>query len=146
MKQLILGIDETEIIKAEEALKIKFPDMLRKAWLTYNVIDLRGGWWVFPIFDVRSPRKTCSNIVYENTTNGWSELQPDNVFAIADNGSGNQLVIKHIDGVAENDVYHWHHETGKLKKWKPGLDAILARAIENRESIEKLYLKYGKKD
>ncbi len=143
MKEPILGISQTEIDKAEAQLAVKLPDKLKEAWLNYNVIELRGGWFVFPIFDSRNPRKTCSHIVYENL-NGWSELQPDNTIAIADNGTGNQLILKVDEGQAKEEVYHWQHDTGKLKLWKPGLDAILKVAIASRNAVETIHKKYSK--
>lgn len=142
MKEPVLGISQAEIDKVEAQLSIKFPDKLKKAWLNYNVIELRGGWFVFPIFDSRNPRKTCSHIVYENR-NGWKELQPENTIAIADNGTGNQLLLKIQGGISEEVVYHWNHESGKLKIWKPGLDSILLSAEKSRLAVEKLFIKYS---
>lgn len=141
MNKPILGILSVEIDKVESQLNIKFPIKLRQAWETYNVIELRGGWFIFPIFDKRNPRKTCSHIVYENL-NGWKELQPENTLAIADNGTGNQLLLKFKDGICDDVVYHWNHETGKLKEWKPGLDSILNSAEKSRKSVENIFKKH----
>lgn len=141
-RQLILGIDKTEIIKAEEKLSIKFPETLKQAWETYNVIELKGGWFVFPIFDQRSPRKTCGNIVYENTSASWRELVPENLLMIAENGTGNFLVVKITDGIASEEVFHWHHETGKLTKWKPTIESILKTAIKSKKSVESLHKQF----
>ena len=144
MKPPILGIQSSEIDKAEAELSVRFPPLLREAWETYNVVELRGGWRVFPIFDKRSPRKTCGSIVYENTRGAWKELQPDDTLAIADNGTGNQLVLKVENGKAGESVYHWNHETGRLRKWQPGIESILKEARRSRISVERLQAKFGK--
>ena len=144
MREPILGIAPEEIAKAEAELQVKFPGFLREAWQSYNVIELRGGWFVFPIFDQRNPRKTASNIVYENTKGRW-EIMPDNLLAIANNGSGNQLVVKVTDGIAGEKVFHWQHDTGSVKTWKPGAESILESARRSRASVQALIQKYGTK-
>ncbi len=145
MKKPVLGVDEKEIEKAEIELGICFPETLRKAWKTYNVIELRGGWFIYPVFDRHNPRKTCSHIVYANTCGRW-DVMPKSLLTIAENGSGNQLVVKVKNNKASETVYHWQHDTGRLKIWKPGIDSILTEAIKSRKQVKDLSQKFlGKK-
>lgn len=139
-----LGSNIKDIEKAESRLQVVFPSELKQAWMTYNVIELRGGWFVHPIFDKSNPRKTCSDIIYANTTGRWEYMDED-LLSIADNGTGNQLVLKLKDGRAENIVYKWHHETEELIHWTPGIDAIIQEAVKSKKQVEELREKYSKK-
>jgi len=138
-KHPALGATEEMIRSAESELGICFPLELRDAWKLYNCNELRGGWRVFPIFDPTNPRKTCGSITYENIKGSWGqEVMSEGLVSIADNGSGNQLVLRVISGQAEATVYHWHHETSKLKLWKPGLASIREVASKSRETVLQL--------
>ncbi len=139
-----LGASEDLICTAESALGVRFPDTLRQAWMTYNCNALRGGWQVFPIFDVRNPRKTASHVVYENTKGKW-EIMSDNLTAIADNGTGNRLVLKVVDGIAGDEVFYWDHETGRLTSWRPGLQSILETAKRSQAKVLNLRKKFQSK-
>jgi hypothetical protein len=142
-KQASLGVTEEMIAAAEAELNIRFPETLRNAWKTYNCVELRGGWRVFPIFDPANPRKTAGSITYENIKGSWGQVvMEQGLVSIADNGTGNQLVLKVSDGLASAETFHWQHDTNGLKVWKPGLDSVLASATRSREDISRLQAKF----
>src|SRR5579859_3202005 len=94
-QQPVLGVTEEMVAAAEADLGFRFPDELREAWKTYNRNEIRGGWRIFPIFDPTNPRKTCNSIIYENLKGIWGkEVMAQGLVSIADNGTGNQLVLK----------------------------------------------------
>ena len=141
-----LGVTEAMIAAAEAELGIRFPDELREAWKIYNCNELSGGWRVFPILDPANPRKTCGSITYENTRGVWGrQVMSEGLVSIADNGTGNQLVLKRASGQAGDQVFRWHHATGKLTPWKPGLAAIKASAAKSREFVRGRIAAFGKR-
>jgi len=117
------------ILAAETELGIRFPEKLKDVWKTNNCNELSGGWRVFPIFDASNPRKTTGSVSYENVKGcRGQEVMEHALVSIADNGTGNQLVLKVVSGLAGDEVFHWQHDTHKLTRWKPGIDSILASA------------------
>jgi len=138
-KQPSLGVTEEMIACAEAELGFRFPEELRDAWKIYNCNEMSGGWRIFPIFDPANPRKTCGSVTYENIKGVWGqEVMSESLVSIADNGTGNQLVLKVAAGQAGAEVFHWHHHTRKLTLWKPGIASIKAVAAKSREAVLKL--------
>lgn len=138
-----LGVTEELIAKAEAELNVRFPDELRETWKVFNCNEMKGGWRIFPVFDPNNPRKTCGSVTYENTKGVWGQLvMTQGLLAIAENGTGNQLVLKVVDGRAGPEIFHWHHETRQLSVWKPGISSIKAEAIKSRENVLRLQEKF----
>ncbi|WP_374605038.1 SMI1/KNR4 family protein [Arenimonas sp.] len=144
IKTVALGATEEGIAEAEAALGFRFAEDLREAWKQYNCIELRGGWRVFPIFDPANPRKTCTSISFENLKGAWGqEVMAEGLVTIADNGTGNQLVLKVDAGQAGDQVFHWHHETHRLSPWKPGLASIRAAAEKARKQVLEIQARFA---
>lgn len=142
--QPALGATEEMIASAEAALGIRLPDALRQAWKLYNCNETSSGWRIFPVFDPANPRKTCGSISYENLKGVWGRLvMKEGLVSIADNGTGNQLVLKVVSGQAGDQVFHWHHETHRISTWKSGLACIAAVAARSRENVLELQRKFG---
>jgi hypothetical protein len=120
-------------------LGVRFPETLKRMWLTYNVVELpRGHWRVFPVFDQENPRKTSNDIAYENTKG--RRLMPDGVLGIAESmsGSGNRLVLRIAGGVAEEPVLLFEYKSGKLSKWKGDLGDFLMEAERSVVQVTRL--------
>jgi hypothetical protein len=134
------------IASAEAELGIRFPDTLREAWKTYNCSEI-SGWRFFPIFDPGNPRKTCCSITYENLKGVWGRnVMAQGLVSLAGNGTGNQLVLKVVSGMAEETVFRWHHATHELTLWKPGLVALKRSAGKSREAVLRLQERFRAKD
>lgn len=143
-RQPSLGVTGEMIAAAESELGVRFPDELRAAWKLHNCNELRGGWRIFPVFDPANPGKTCGSVVHENLKGAWGrEAMAEGLVSIADNGTGNQLVLKVVSGRAEAQACHWHHETRRLTPWKPGIACIRAAAARSRENVLKLRERFG---
>jgi hypothetical protein len=144
-KQPPLGATEEMIASAEAELGFRFPDQLREAWKRYNCNETSSGWRIFPIFDPANPRKTCGSVTYENIQGVWGRrVMAEGLVSIADNGTGNQLVLKVASGQAGDQVFSWHHQTHKLSRWKPGIAGIAALAAESREAVLRLQQQFGR--
>jgi len=141
-----LGVSEDLIFAAETELGIRFPSALHEIWKTYNCNNLPGGWRVFPVFDPANPRKTAGSIAYENTRGAWGvHVMESGLLSIADNGTGNQLVLKVVSGEAGPEIFRWNHETEKLALWKPGMESILRIAKKERENVTKIHQRHLQK-
>lgn len=134
------------IASAEAELGIRFPKELREAWKLYNCSELNGGWRIFPVFDHANPRKTCGSVTYENSKGVWGRaVMAEGLVSIADNGTGDQLVLEVVCGQAKDQVFLRHHETSKLSTWKPGMASILAAATKCREGVLRVQQNFGKR-
>lgn len=132
-----LGTTPEAIADAEVALEVEFPDGLKRMWLTSNGLELRGDWFVYPVFDKANPRKTAGHIVYENTVGRWDYMDA-NLVSIATNGTGNQLVLRKVDGVLEDAVYYWDHERDVVRPWGKSTNHLADKAQARVAQIEKL--------
>jgi hypothetical protein len=138
-----LGVTEEMILGAESELGLRFPEALRNAWMLYNCNEMGGGWRIFPIFDPTNPRKTCGSVTLENLKGVWGrQVMAQGLVSIADNGTGTQLVLKVVSGLAGDTVFRWHHATRGLTVWKPGLVAIKRSAARSREAVLKLQQRF----
>ena len=131
------------IRKAEAELGVTFPEELKSIWLTHNCNELSGGWTFYPIFDPANPRKTAGAITYENLRGVWGKhIRELGLLALASNGTGNHLVARVVDNHVESEILHWHHETGRLTHWKPGISAVIKSAQKSADSLEKIRARF----
>ncbi|MET4578678.1 SMI1/KNR4 family protein [Ottowia thiooxydans] len=131
------------IYHAETELGITFPEELKSIWRTHNCNELSGGWIFYPIFNPANPRKTAGAITYENLRGAWGKHIRDlGLLALASNGTGNHLVARVVDGYVEPKILHWHHETGRLTHWKPGIPAVMRSAQKSADSLAKIRDKF----
>jgi hypothetical protein len=146
MKQIPnLGVSNELISAAEVELGIKLPPALHEIWKTYNCNELPSGWRVFPIFDSSNPRKTAGSITCESLKGVWGILvRESGLLSIANNGTGNQLVLKIVSAEAGSEIFHWSHETHKLTRWKPSFESILCSAKKSRKNIAELQKRFSK--
>ena len=133
-----IGASLEAIKSAEKELGVLFPDELKWIWQVANGLDLPNGWHMHPVFDPSNPKKTCNSIVYENAPGkGRWGYMPDNLISIANNGTGNQLVLTIVDGCLAPDVLVWNHSRNATKSWGKTLDYILKQAEAKIELITK---------
>jgi wobble nucleotide-excising tRNase len=130
-----LGTESNNIDAAESQLKVAFPDTLKDIWLVSNGLELPDDWRLYPVFDSSNPRKTANHIVYENTKARWDYMSNDLV-SIAEDGSGNHLVLKKHGGVLLPEIHIWDHETNEVERWSQSLDDILILSKKRVEDIE----------
>ena len=133
---LNLGTANQNIEEAERQLAVKFPEDLRAIYSISNGLELPPDWTLYSVFDPTNPRKSSNHIVYENTKGRWSYMAAD-FTCIADNSTGNQLVLKKEGEVMSSEILIWDHETNKTRKWSKSFDYILSMAKKRVERIEK---------
>jgi hypothetical protein len=131
-----IGATEDIIAATEGKMGVHFPEGLKKAWRISNGLELAGGWRLYPVYDPKEPRKTCNDIRYENTKGRWDYMDASFI-SIADGDTGNRLVLKNINGILEETIYLWNHETNKTRKWGKDFEYLMAKAKARVANIEK---------
>jgi hypothetical protein len=76
-------------------------------------------WYLYPILDGSDKKRlarTCNDVVAETAScSNWRQF-PTQALAIANNGSGDQLVFLRDGNAYASAVYVWFHETGELER------------------------------
>jgi hypothetical protein len=131
-----LGAPVEAVEKAAGELDVVFPTGLVEVWKVSNGLELPDEWRIYPVFDVKEPRKSAGHIVYENA-HGRSEAMDAGLVIIAGDGSGDSLVLRKAGKVLEPDIYVWDHETRKVRAWGRDWEFVLKKAKERVAEIEK---------
>jgi hypothetical protein len=111
-------VDEARIVVAEEALGRSLPEALRTRLLRDNGVDIEAAgelgddeWQLHPVWDDSDRKRagrTANHIVRETEeARTWAGF-PDGAVAVADNGTGDKLVV--LSG--DDRVRWWDHESG----------------------------------
>ena len=84
-------------------------------------------WQLYPFCDTSDKKRlkrTCSDIVRE-TARAWPGF-PDGAVAIGSNGGGDQLILlpAQEDGILQEAVLWWDHETGSVSKVADSFDEL----------------------
>lgn len=112
-------LDERFVRNAEEKLGARLPGSYRGAMMAENGGELPGiaeGWNLYPIQDPSDKKRharTWSDIVEETRGLSASSGFPPGAVAIAQDGSGDQLVFLRSGDAFAPAVVHWFHETGE---------------------------------
>lgn len=114
-------VGEQDVAAAEAALGGRLPAMLRIRLMRDNggiVSTADDDFELFKILDTfdpkRAARTSARDIVRENASMRQWPGFPQDAVAIADNGSGDVLVIVAIEGSYGETVFRWEHETAEL--------------------------------
>lgn len=114
------NLDASFILIAEQVLGAALPVSYKAAMQTSNggELDALGDiWQLYPIADTSDRKRiarTANHIIKETgLALEWSAF-PVHALAIANNGTGDQLVFLREGDSYSEAVYHWCHETGVL--------------------------------
>ena len=114
-------LSEDQLVQTETELGAKLPREYKQAMLLDN-----GGegstdedeWFFYPIKDTSSKKRlvrTCNHIMSETESCSEYGNFPENALAIAENGSGDQMVFLKKSGEYNEKPYKWFHESGGLE-------------------------------
>lgn len=115
-------LNEECVVQAEAKLEAVLPESYRRAMMLANggeVATEEEDWYLYPILDGSDKKRfarTCNDIVAETKSCADWRGFPVQAVAIANNGSGDQLVFLRAGDRFASTVYIWSHETGKLTK------------------------------
>lgn len=118
------GVAEAAIRETEQKLGVRFPDQYVQLFRLANGPEI-GEWILFPIKDPDNMQKNWDDVVRQNEE-AWDREFPDNLLAIAEDGTGDYLCLKVEGEQAADSIYLWLHETDETEELAPTLkDFIL---------------------
>ena len=113
-------LPESELEKTEMEIGAVFPSSYRLAMIQSNGGSVEADddvWELFPIRDQSTKKhmsRTCNDVLYETKqAQGWKTFH-ENAYALANNGTGDLLVMFRKGKEFENEIFHWGHEDGSL--------------------------------
>ncbi|MCZ4247458.1 SMI1/KNR4 family protein [Bacillus amyloliquefaciens] len=118
---------EEEFRAAEKSLRASFPKAYKRLLHKKNPAEI-GEWIFFPIREQGRLQKTWDDVTRQNSV-CREESMPDDMIVIADNGTGDKPCLKKADGVMEETVYLWDHETAGVELYA----AAIGELIENEK-------------
>ena len=116
-------VEEKYIIETEKELGLRFPRTFREKMGKENGGEIEtadDSWTIHPFFDksdIKRIKRTTNNIILETKNSREWDNFPPTAIAIADNGSGDKLVLLPTDNKPtelSDKIYLWSHETGEL--------------------------------
>jgi cell wall assembly regulator SMI1 len=110
------GVNDNDIKLAEEKLGCVFSNQYKELVKLVNCTEV-GEWAFHPIKDTKNPKKTWDDIVRQNMDKDvrWQSM-PEELITFASDGTGDKLCFQVADGIMQDIVYLWEHETGEYKK------------------------------
>jgi hypothetical protein len=122
---------DEHIRKAEEALGVQLPAVLRERLLRDNGGEIEAAddiWQLFPVQDTTDRKRlsrTASHIVRETAEARKWDGFPSRAIAIASNGSGDYLILQDMAGNGNfaDTVLLWSHDDASVTPvdvtWQP---------------------------
>ncbi|MGG1679712.1 SMI1/KNR4 family protein [Neobacillus sp. NRS-1170] len=128
------GVDELDIKLAEEKLGVIFPEQYKELFKLVNNAEI-GEWILYPINTQINPKKTWDDVVRQNKE-VREERMSDDLIAIGDDGSGDILCFKMMNGKMGDTIYLWYHETTELEEYAPNLEEFIIRFSEEYDDLD----------
>lgn len=115
-------ITAEEMAKTERKLGVSFPLGFKARMSRDNGGEIKAAddcWQLIPFLDSSDRKRlarTCNDICRETTSmRSWRGF-PQMAFVIAQNGTGNHLILQPSDSDAQilgEEIYFWDHKTGE---------------------------------
>lgn len=128
------GVDELDIKLAEEKLSATFPEQYKELFKLVNNAEI-GEWILFPIKSEKNPKKSWDDVVRQNNE-VKDERMSENLIAIGDDGSGDKLCLKKINGKMGDAIYLWNHETTEVSEYAPNLEEFIILISEENDDFD----------
>jgi cell wall assembly regulator SMI1 len=128
------GVDESDIKLAEEKLRAIFPEQYKELLKLVNNPEI-GEWVLFPIKTPKNAKKTWDDVVRQNNE-VRDERMSEDLIAIGDDGSGDKLCFKKINGKMGDTIYLWNHETKELDEYAPSLEEFIILISKENDDFD----------
>ena len=114
-------LSEEQLLATEVVIGARFPESYRQRMMRSNGGEVAAAsdyWKLIPLRDTTDRRRlsrTANHVLVE--TKSFSEFPTwhDNAFAIAENGTGDALVMIREGNQIKPQVLYWSHEDGTLQ-------------------------------
>ena len=118
---MAFDLSEEQLQATEDEIGARFPESYRQQMMCSNGgrVDAESDCWnLIPLRDTSDRKRlsrTVNHVLVETKSFSGFQSWHENAFAIAENGTGDALVLL-SDGVQiKPQVYYWCHEDGALK-------------------------------
>lgn len=128
------GVNESDIKLAEEKLGVIFPEQYKELFKLVNNAEI-GEWILYPIKTQINPKKTWDDVVRQNKE-VRDERMSEDLIAIGDDGSGDILCLKKMNGKMGDTIYLWYHETTELEEYASNLEEFIIRFSEEYDDFD----------
>lgn len=127
-------VDEQYITETEKLLGQKFPKTFKDKMKIENGGEIGAvgdSWTIHPFFDesdIKRIKRTTNNIILETkNAREWENFPPTGI-AIADNGSGDKLILMPTERdptQLSDKIYFWSHETSKITEIADNINGLM---------------------
>lgn len=128
------GVEESVIREAEQELNVSFPTQYVELFSLANGPEI-GEWILFPIKDTTNLKKTWDHVVRQNKE-VLIETLPENLIAIAEDGTGDYLCLEIEDGKAKDPILLWLHEEVEVEELASTLKDFILLSLEGEEEFD----------
>ena len=114
-------LSEDQLKAAEVEIGATFPDSYRSRMMQSNGGEIDTGsdcWNMIPLKDTSDRKRlsrTTNHVLIETKSFSGFPLWPQSAIAIAENGTGNALVMLRNGDQLGPQVYYWCHDDGALE-------------------------------
>lgn len=126
------GVNESDIKSAEEKLGVIFPVQYKELFKLVNNAEI-GEWILFPI--KTNSKKTWDDVVRQNIEVRDDRMSKE-LIAIGDDGSGDKLCFKKMNGKMVDTIFLWEHDSTKIYEYATNLEEFIIRIFEENGEYE----------
>ncbi len=116
-----LNLSEEQLRATETEIGAKFPDSYREQMMRSNGGEINAGsdyWNLIPLRDTTDRKRlsrTANHVLVETKSLSGFPSWHENAIAIAENGTGDALVMFRDGDQIKPRVFYWCHEDGALE-------------------------------
>jgi hypothetical protein len=126
-----------EAIEEEQnAIGVVFPESMVELLKIMNGFEYISDWSIYSVLNPKNPKAKYGYFRSENKRSSYDYIDPS-LLKIASDGYGNHLVLKSKEGIAEDIIYRWDHETNALKRSAITFEKLAAFASKKIEKVKK---------
>lgn len=114
-------LSEEQLKATESEIGATFPESYRRQMMRSNggeVNAVSDYWSLIPLRDTSDRKRlsrTANHLLVETKSFSGFPSWPENAYAVAENGTGDALVMFRDGAQIKPQVFCWHHEDGALE-------------------------------
>ncbi len=114
-------LSEDQLRVTETEIGARFPESYRQAMMRSNGGEIHAMsdiWNLIPLQDTSNRKRlsrTANHVIVETRSFSQSAAWPENAYIIADDGTGDALILFREGRQIKPQVFYWFHEGGDLQ-------------------------------